>query len=173
MFQVLKKAGFSNLRYGIDGWSKQTLKLHRKGYTLAMIEDVIRMTKAAGISVAINLVIGIPNETEQDIDETIDNMVRNKAFFDTIENINTLMLFAGSLYWDNPDKYGIVFHGDRSELYKKYPQCVPVEYWHSVTPYIDQEVRKKRLKRIIDAAVAEGITIGSFAGQRVEERLAD
>lgn len=172
-FRVLKEAGFSNLRYGIDGWSKQTLKLHRKGYTLAMIEDVIRMTKAAGISVAINLVIGIPNETEQDIDETIDNMVRNKAFFDTIENINTLMLFAGSLYWDNPDKYGIVFQGDREALYKKYPQCVPVEYWHSVTPYIDQEVRKKRLKRIIDAAVAEGIAIGSFAGQRVEKRLAD
>ena len=172
-FHTLKQAGFSNLRYGIDGWSKHTLKLHRKGYTLAMIEDVIRMTSQAGINVTINLVIGIPGETEQDVEETIQNMIKNKSHFDSIENINTLMLFSGSLYWDDPDKYGIVFHEDRDALYKKYPQCVPVEYWHSVEPYIDQAVRKERLKRIVDTAIAEGIAMGSFAQKRVEKRLAD
>jgi radical SAM superfamily enzyme YgiQ (UPF0313 family) len=113
------------LRYGIDGWSKNTLKLHKKGYTLEMIEEVIRYTHNAGINVSINLVIGIPFETEADIDETIENILKNKKYYRFIANINTLMMFNGSVYWDEPDKNGIIFKSDRAELYKKYPRVIP------------------------------------------------
>ncbi len=167
-FHVLKKAGFKRLRYGIDGWSKNTLKLHKKGYTLGMIDEVIRFTKNAGIGVTINLVIGIPYETEKDIDETIENMIRNKSYFDQIENINTLMLFAGSIYWEQPEKFGIRFVGEREALYKKYPKVMPVDYWYSEEPFIDQAVRQSRLQKIVDVARFEGIPIGGFAKQRVK-----
>lgn len=172
-FHVLKQAGFSNLRYGIDGWSKNTLKLHRKGYTLQMIEDVIGMTKGAGISVSINLVIGIPYETETDIDETIENIISNKHLYDSIENINTLMLYNGSLYWEDPEKYDIVFHQDKELLFKNNAQNIPVDNWHSENPYIDQEVRKSRLIRIIDAIKDAGIPIGSYAQQSVNDQLSN
>ncbi len=170
-FHVLKEAGFNSLRYGIDGWSKNTLKLHKKGYTLQMIKDVIRMTHAAGIDVGINLVIGIPYETEADIDETIENIISNKTYISRIENINTLMLFSGSLYWETPGKYNIFFHGNQEELYKQYPQNIPVEHWYSTEPYIDQDIRRQRLKRIVDAVLDAGISFGSFAEKRVETRL--
>ena len=115
-FKVLKEAGFGNLRYGIDGWSKNTLKLHKKGYTLDMIEEVLTYTKDAGIGVGINLVIGIPGETDADIDETIKNIIRNRNKFDLIENLNTLILTTASVYWTDPAKFGIVLHGDKEEL---------------------------------------------------------
>ncbi len=125
------------MRYGIDGWAKNTLKLHKKGYTLQMIEEVIEMTKAAGIRVSINLVIGIPNETEADIDETIENMLSNAHRFDCIENVNTLLLLAGSVYWEAPEAHGIIFHEPKEELIRRHPRIIPVEFWHGASdPYI-------------------------------------
>lgn len=166
-FDILREAGFHYLRYGIDGWSKNTLKLHKKGYTLGMIEEVLSYTRRAGMLVAMNLVIGIPHETEDDIDETIENMIRNRDYYDTIENLNTLLLTAGSIYWENPEQYGIRFREDRESLYRRNPKVIPNELWYSVDPYIDQDVRVSRLRRILDAASAHSVRIGSYADWRV------
>lgn len=170
-FKVLKEAGFANLRYGIDGWSKNTLKLHKKGYTLDMIEEVLTYTKAAGIRVGINLVIGIPGETEDDIEETIANIIRNRDKFDVIENLNTLILTTASVYWTDPGKYGIVLQGDPEELEIKHPVVIPTPLWHSVDPFIDQAVRRQRLERILDATAAYDIKIGGYADRRTKQLM--
>lgn len=168
-FEVLKEAGFGNLRYGIDGWSKNTLKLHKKGYTLDMIEEVLNYTKNAGIGVGINLVIGIPGETEADIDETIENIIRNRERFDLIENLNTLILTTASVYWTDPEKFGIVLHGDKEELEQKYPVVIPTSLWHSTGPFIDQDVRRRRLERILDATAEYNIKIGGYADRKAKQ----
>jgi len=168
-FQILYEAGFKNLRFGIDGWSKNTLKLHKKGYTLGMIEDVLEYTKAAGIYVTINLVIGIPHETEADIDETVINMLKNKDNFDAIENINTLILSTGGLYRENPELHGIHFRKDIEEIDRLHPKMIPPDIWYSVEPYIDQEVRMARLMRIVEAAHDAGIGIGNYANWKVKK----
>jgi radical SAM superfamily enzyme YgiQ (UPF0313 family) len=168
-FHKLKQAGFADLRYGIDGWSKNTLKLHKKGYTLKMIEEVIGYTNTAGIKVTINLVIGIPGETEEDIDETIENILKYRNVYHCIANINTLMLFAGSVYWEEPEKHGIRFLTEKDALYKKYPRMIPNEFWFSEAPYIDQNVRQARLQRIMDAANKAGIPIGDYAVETVKK----
>lgn len=162
-FRILKQAGFNYLRYGIDGWSRNTLRLHKKGYNPRMINELLKMTKDAGILVAINLVLGIPYETEEDIDETIENMVANAHSLDTIENINTLMLIAGSIYWEKPEELGMRFRSDKEMLFKQYPKYIPYEHWYSIEPYIDQDVRLKRLHRVLDAATKANIRVGSYA----------
>jgi len=168
-FEILYKAGFKNLRYGIDGWSKNALKLHKKGYTIQMIEEVLRYTKLAGIYVTINLVIGIPHETNADVDEAIENMIKNKGNFDAIENLNTLILSTGGLYREHPEKYGIKFRRKKEEIDKKFPKSVPESLWYSVDPYIDQDVRVNWLNKIVAAAQREGIGIGNYASWKVEK----
>lgn len=167
-FTVLKEAGFGNLRYGIDGWSKNTLKLHKKGYTLDMIEEVLTYTKSAGIGVGINLVIGIPGETDADIDETIANIIKNRDKFDLVENLNTLILTTASVYWTDPEKFGIVLQGNKDELELKYPIVIPTSLWHSTGPFIDQEVRRERLERILDTTAAYNIKIGGYADRQAK-----
>ncbi len=162
-FEVLYKAGFKYLRYGIDGWSRNTLRLHKKGYNAKLIKEVLAMTKASGMLVAINLVLGIPHETEEDIDETIFNMLDCKGLYDTIENINVLHLISGSVYWEDPERFGIRFKGDFEELKQTQPQMISSEHWYSVEPYIDQRVRMDRLNRIIEVANENGVRIGSYA----------
>lgn len=167
-FDVLHRAGFKSLNYGIDGWSKSTLRLHRKGYTLAMIEEVLGFTKRAGISVSVNLVIGIPHETEADVDETIENVVRNAHLLDGIDNLNTLILSTNSLYWAEPEKHGIVLRGPKEELYARHPKRIPTELWYSTDPYIDQAVRLDRVRRIVEAARRENVRISSYAAWSLE-----
>ena len=168
-FDVLYEAGFKALRYGVDAWSRNTLKLQKKGYTIPMIEDVLGYTSEAGIEVAVNLVIGIPHETEADIDETIANIIKNKAHVAWIANLNTLIMAYGNLYWENPEKHGIVFKGDQEELARRFIRVIPTEYWYSVDPYIDQDVRLQRLVRIIEACRAEGVGLGAYAAWTVKQ----
>lgn len=170
-FKMLKAAGFNQLRYGVDTWSAHTLKLQKKGYTVDMIKEVLGYTKAAGITVYINLVIGIPHETEDDISEIIQNIVDNRDVVDRIENLNTLMLGAGSVYWEDPEGQGIRFRRPREELYNEFPRFIPSQYWYSEEPYIDQAVRVERLRRILDSLKKIGMPIGSFADWRVSNLL--
>jgi radical SAM superfamily enzyme YgiQ (UPF0313 family) len=172
-FKVLKEAGFGRLRFGIDSWAKNTLKLQKKGYTLGMIEEVLSYTKSAGIHVGINLVIGIPGETEADIDETIENIIRNRDRFDLIENLNTLILTTASVYWTDPEKFGIVLHESKEELERQHPVAIPSSLWHSTGPYIDQDVRRDRLERILDATAEYDINIGGYAERRAKRLLQD
>lgn len=167
-FDVLRAAGFNYLRYGIDGWSKNTLKLHKKGYTLGMIQEVLGHTKAAGISVAINLVIGIPGETEADIDETITNLIENRHLYDVVENLNTLILTTASVYWTDPEKFGIVLHADKEQLERDNPVVIPIDMWHSEGPFIDQDVRRSRLIRMLDSTAEYNIKIGGYADRRAK-----
>lgn len=171
-FDVLQRAGFTSLNYGIDGWSKNTLKLHRKGYTLAMIEEVLGFTKSAGIAVSVNLVIGIPHETEADIDETISNIIQYKHLLDGIDNLNTLILSTNSLYWAEPEKHGIVFREPKDELYAKHAKRIPAELWFSTDPYVDQAVRMDRVRRIVSAAKQENVRISSYAAWSLDRRSA-
>lgn len=168
-FDTLARAGFNTLTYGIDGWSKNTLKLHKKGYTIGMIEEVIKYTANAGITVSMNLVVGIPYETEEDIDETIDNILKNKTYIDGIENLNTLILSNGSIYWEQPEKFGIKFRGDKEKLFQDHVKMIPANLWYSIDPYIDQDVRLERVARIIEAAKQAGVRIGSYADWKLNK----
>jgi len=162
-FDHLYTAGFRHLRFGVDGWSRNTLKLQRKGYTIDKVYQNIKDCHSSGIYTTVNMVIGVPGETDEDVDESIQNISRLKNSIDAVEGVNTLILAAGSEYARNPDKYGIVFRSDKEALYRENPYFIPSDLWYSVDPYIDQAIRLKRMNRIISEIDRNGVNIGSFA----------
>ena len=164
----LAKAGFCHLRFGVDGWSDSTLRLLNKGYNMKMAFENLKNSKQAGIYTTVNVVIGEPGETEEDIDEIIKNIIACKDSVDLVESLNTLILAAGAEYYMNPDKYRIKFRGDRREIYEQYPHYVPTDLWFSEKPYIDQDVRLDRLDRICKCLFDANVNIGAFASQRVK-----
>lgn len=167
-FKHLAKSGFTNLRFGVDGWSDNTLRLQRKGYTMRLVFQNLHDCHEAGIYIGVNIVIGVPGETEDDISEIIENIVRCKDYIDIVEGINPLILAAGSEYYKNPDKYKIRFRGDKNEIYKKNPYYIPNDLWYSEDPYIDQEVRIRRLEKICTELYKHRVNIGDFAKRAVE-----
>ena len=162
-FRHLARAGFVHLRFGVDGWTDNTLRLQRKGYGMDLVFRNLRDCYETGIYTAVNIVIGVPGETEDDIDETIGNIIKCKDHIDSVVSFNTLILAAGSEYYRNPDHYKIRFRRGKDEIYRDYPHCIPNDLWYSDDPYIDQEIRTKRFNRTAAGLHKHGIGIGPFA----------
>ncbi len=162
-FVHLNKAGFVHLRFGVDGWSAHTLLLQNKGYTMDMVHQNLKDCHDSNIRATVNMVVGVPGETEQDVDEMIDNIVAARHYIDLVEGINTLILAAGSEYYKNPEKYDIHFKYNKEEIYRTNPYFIPVDDWYSENPYIDHSVRIGRLTRICSCLLSQKVKVGSFA----------
>jgi len=170
-FDHLYAAGFTSLQFGVDGWTNHVLRLQNKGYTMKIVEQNLRNCYKAGIHVSVNIVIGVPGETEEDVKESIDNILKNGKYIDVFGTIEPLILGHGSEYYKNLERYNIHFRGDKEEIYGKYIEAIPSELWYSTEPYIDHETRLNRLKTICTALYENGINIGAYARKRIENMV--
>jgi len=167
-FKHLAKAGFTHLRFGVDGWTDRLIKLQNKGYNMSIVFQNLRDCYTSGITTTVNIVIGVPGETEKDVDETIENIIQCKDFISEVISFNTLILTCGSDYYREPEKYKIRFRNNREEIYKEYPHFIPTDLWYSENPYIDQKIRLRRLDRIATELYKTSSNIGSFAAKVIE-----
>jgi len=172
-FDILKSAGFDSLRFGVDGWSKNANRIQKKGYPMSLIDDNLKACHEAGIAASVNIVICVPGETEDDITETIERVVKNKKYITKVEGLNTLILAYGSDFYANPEKYNIKFYGDKEELYTKYPTAIPSHlwYWEKDGVIVTPEDRINRLKRLANALDEYGLYVSPYADKRVQMRM--
>jgi radical SAM superfamily enzyme YgiQ (UPF0313 family) len=168
-FKKLRQAGFVALRFGIDAFSENALRLQKKGYTTATVSQNLRDCWQAGIFSEVNWVIGVPGETDADIDESIALILQNKPYIGRLANINPLILSTGSVYWMEPEKHNIHFRGDKEELYRKHPRAIPAHLWYSTEPTIDEKVRKQRFERIVLALHEGKFNVGAWANRIIDD----
>ena len=168
-FQKLRQAGFVALRFGVDAFSENGLRLQKKGYTTATVCQNLKDCWEAGIYTEVNWVIGVPGETDQDIEEGIELILRNKPYIGRLANLNPLILVTGGVYWMEPEKHNIHFRGDKDDLYRKHPRALPAHLWYSTEPYIDENVRKQRLERIVVALHEGNFDVGAWAARVIDD----
>ncbi len=75
---VLKDAKCQLIHFGVESGSQKMLNLMKKGTTVEQNALAIKWAKAAGISVAISVVVGYPGETPELLQETLDFMYRTR-----------------------------------------------------------------------------------------------
>lgn len=174
-FDILKSAGFDNLRFGVDGWSKNTNRIQKKGYPMSLIDDNLKACHESGIAASVNIVIGVPGETEEDITETIDRITKNREYITKVEGINILILGYGSDFYTTPEKYNIKFIGDKEEIYKNNPRSIPAHlwYWEKDGIKVTHEDRVNRLKRLANALDDIGLYVSPYADKRVKLRMSE
>jgi radical SAM superfamily enzyme YgiQ (UPF0313 family) len=168
-FEKLREANFVALRFGIDAFSENTLRLQKKGYTVEMICQNLKDCWEVGIFTEVNWVIGVPGETERDVDEGIDLILRNRKYIGRLANINPLILVNGGVYWIDPEAHNIVFREPKEQLYATYPRALPADKWYSTDPYIDAQVRKERFEKIVIALHDAGFGVGAWANRIIED----
>jgi len=71
LLEHMKEAGFKYIAYGVDAANDKTLKLAKKGESMAVIESAIQETCRLGIGTKLLFVVGIPGETAEDIKDMI------------------------------------------------------------------------------------------------------
>ncbi len=70
MLTQMKKAGCTDLFFGVESGSQKILDILGKGFTVGQIEKAFRLAKKVGINTEMYLIIGVPGETQEDIDIT-------------------------------------------------------------------------------------------------------
>ena len=168
-FEKLREANFVALRFGIDAFSENTLRLQKKGYTVEMVSQNLKDCWEVGIFTEINWVIGVPGETDKDVEEGIELILKNSKYIGRLANINPLILVNGSVYWIDPEAHNIVFKEPKEQIFAKYPRALPADQWHSMEPYIDARVRKERFERIVIALHDSGFNVGAWANRIIED----
>lgn len=76
----MKEVGFYSIAIGVEGGNNKVLKLLRKGETIEQIEDAIKTACDLGYEVALFFTVGVPGETEEDIEDSIRLALKYPVF---------------------------------------------------------------------------------------------
>lgn len=71
LLNLMREAGCESMCYGIDSGSKKTLAFIRKNIDQEALFERVRETTEAGIVPTLSFVIGFPEESKQDIEDTL------------------------------------------------------------------------------------------------------
>jgi len=83
-FQLLKKAGFRTIAWGVESASKSVLREMKKGTRPETACSVLIKCKKSGIGTICFLIIGFPSETDADRVQTIKFLENNSQYIDIV-----------------------------------------------------------------------------------------
>ncbi len=144
----LRRAGLTSVTYGVESAAPHVLKLMRRDHSWLAPGKALRRTRAAGVEVAINLMVGFPGETEEDFQQTLDFVRKNRDHVDRVDNIHPFFISPLSAVERAPETFGIQQLPDG-------PMARAMEW---VGPEGNTyERRKERVVRLCQALRAAGI----------------
>jgi ribosomal peptide maturation radical SAM protein 1 len=104
-FQIMIDAGVSTVQIGIESFSPAMLKAFNKGVTLAKYIELLRICAERGVKLVYNNIYKAPFETQEDLDEAVDNMSRLLYF--QPPRLSEFRVSVGSHILENLEVYGI------------------------------------------------------------------
>jgi radical SAM superfamily enzyme YgiQ (UPF0313 family) len=99
----MKKAGCWQIAFGIESGNNDVLRAARKSLTVEMIEAGVKATKNAGIEVRGFFMLGLPTDTRETMQQTIDLACRLP--FD-IASFYITTLYPNTELWESAGSYG-------------------------------------------------------------------
>ena len=98
LLQLMKRANCSGLYFGLESGSDRVLKAINKNTTVKQIIRVSEMVYNSGIPSVTSVLLGLPNETKEDMEETLKLM---KTIKTDIFDVNSYIPLPGSPLWDS------------------------------------------------------------------------
>ena len=111
LLKLASHAGCYEIDFGFETASGRLLEFLKKGVNRDIFERIIRDCYRAGLSVALQAVLGFPSETYDEALQTIAFLMENKDFIRGAA-FNTYYLTPGNEIFENPQKFGISFEKD-------------------------------------------------------------
>jgi anaerobic magnesium-protoporphyrin IX monomethyl ester cyclase len=71
VLKALKKAGCVRIQYGVESGNDKVLKAINKQIMVKQVRDVVRQTRKYGFEILCDFMIGLPGETEKEVEDTI------------------------------------------------------------------------------------------------------
>lgn len=96
ILKLMKQAGCFYINYGLESGSQRMLDDMNKHIKLEKNYEAVKLTNKAGILVNSAFLVNIPNEIEQDIEDTIRFLKTTNVY---CAGINNLLPLTGSVYY--------------------------------------------------------------------------
>jgi len=148
LLKLMAAAGCNLLMYGTETASKRLLEYVGKiSARDADISKIVKDTSEAGINVTLNFMFGLPGETEEDAQENIDFVIKNKQYIYTIYpswSFCYLTQFCSA--FKEPEKWGL-------------KPITSTSFWESIDGSNTYPIRLERFERFCTAMKREGIAI--------------
>lgn len=112
ILQLMKEAGCWQISYGIETGSQRLLKMINKGITLEQIEETVKATHQAGISIRGFFMLGLPEETIADSRKTIDFAIKLNPRW---AQFTITIPYPGTPMFEHLDREGKILHYDWKE----------------------------------------------------------
>lgn len=135
LLNLMAKAGCKRIHYGIESGTQKILNVLRKDITLKMVEDALYWTRKAGIQTLGYFMIGSPEETKEDIKETMKFI--NKISPDYIHVAITTPFPATELYY-RAIREGVI----KNDVWKEFAQNPSEDF---VAPVWEKELSREKL----------------------------
>lgn len=103
LLQRMKESGCRLIKFGIESGSQKILNNIKKEITLEQIKEVVRLVKKAGIGVHCAFLIGLPGETRETVEETV-NLSRELKLNSLVFAIATP--YPGTKFYEMAEKKG-------------------------------------------------------------------
>ncbi len=109
LYKKLKSSGCMLIGYGMETSSHRVLETIGKNFSKGVdIARVIKEGKDSGILISVNIMHGLPGETEEEAGYLLDFVVKNRRSYDLLNpSLTFCEFYPGSLGFDNPEKYGL------------------------------------------------------------------
>ncbi len=110
----LRRSGCVMLRFGMESASDSVLKRMRKPHRAALASEVLATLTAAGIHCNIGLMAGFPEETEDEVAETIAFLEANQEHIHEVDSLSVFYVKPLSYVDEHPDRFGMRFPDDHA-----------------------------------------------------------
>jgi len=78
LLSLMADAGLYAVKYGVESANNKVLRLCKKNMNLVNTEKTIKYTKKLGIKVHLTFCLGLPGETRQSIQDSVDFIAETK-----------------------------------------------------------------------------------------------
>jgi radical SAM superfamily enzyme YgiQ (UPF0313 family) len=103
LFKKMVDVGCQSVTYGFESGSDRILESLRKKCTIAQADNAIKISKRAGLKIRGQLMVGLPGETDEDVELTAD-FIRNHPEIDSL-GLHVFQPFPGSAVWNENDLF--------------------------------------------------------------------
>lgn len=106
LLECMHRSGCRKLTFGFESGSEKILHMINKRLDLKKLEQVLQWCYELGIKSDLEVIIGLPYETEEDYADTYRFIYRNKKYINYFW-VNEFFVVPNSLIGKYPDKYHI------------------------------------------------------------------
>lgn len=113
ILQLMYQAGCRKLVFGMESGCANMVKLMNKRINLSYAEQVLKWCEEIGIWAELEVIIGMPGETQEYFEESLQYIkrnIKNISFFTT----NQYIPIPGSIIYRDPERYHIAIKMEKS-----------------------------------------------------------